>query len=109
MSGNKVEKSQKGVRGTAAFTEQLAKERFEWYSFQNWLERQDEDEFEITRINVRFPQDENGDYFVIVSAWVEGVQCVGFSSGITFLEALDVTLRRIKARAIKWKKDEYAE
>lgn len=99
----------KGIRGQLAYQAELANQMSEFVLYQSWIDKLDEDEFTLKSITIRAPQGEGSDYLVIVRAWVDDQQVVGFNGGTTIVEALVGFMRRHKNKTMRWKVDEYAQ
>lgn len=64
--------------------------------------------FSLVSLRFRAPNPENGEWLAIATIIQEGVQYVGFSSGLTLADSFQLLGRRIRKGTMKWREDEYA-
>jgi hypothetical protein len=99
--------SGKGLRGAIAYQEELAQEALIGKRFDRWIREKEEDEFMFRKFVVKAPVEEGGEYFAVLTAWVDGEPKVAFGSGVSITSSQHSIILRVLNGAIKWKEDQY--
>lgn len=107
MSGKTKHVAGKGLRGALAFQEELAQEALVSKRFDKWMRDKESDEFEFRKLVLKASEAEGEEFFVVMTAWVEGEPKVAFGSGTTVMGALNNVIVRVLNGSIKWKDDQY--
>ncbi len=68
-----------------------------------------DEDVRITRLTVRFPKHEAGEFLVVVGMVTGDVKKVGFHGSYSFEEALRGCVARLENRTMVWRDDRYVD
>lgn len=102
VPGNSLASAQAVTRRLVAVAEQL-------YRAERVLDKSAEQDTYLLQVKFRAPNEEQGTWLAVVTAWVGGVRMVAFVQDASFAECARTVWASLESKTIRWKEDTYGQ